>query len=120
MRSPRTCILGQRRTLQRIHALILTTPWEALARQNAEFGLVRDLAKALKHVELVRGTPRVKDASQMGTEGLGFDVARFDEARFDSPAQVVVTTNLGGKRVVESVLQNALTFLKQEMVGLGL
>ena len=56
----------------------------------------------------------------MGSEGLGFDVARFDEARFDSPAQVVVTTNLGGKRVVESVLQNALTFLKQEMVGLGL
>ena len=93
---------------------------EALARQNAEFGLARDLAKALKHVELVRGTPRVKDASQMGSEGLGFDVARFDEARFDSPAQVVVTTNLGEKRVVESVLQNALKFLNDEMVGLGL
>jgi hypothetical protein len=93
---------------------------DALARRNAEFGLVRDLAKALKHVELVRGTPRVKGASQMGTEGLGFDVARFDEARFDGLAQIVVTTDLGEKRVVEAVLQNALKFLNAEMSGLGL
>jgi hypothetical protein len=71
-------------------------------------------------MELVRGTPRVKGASQMGAEGLGFDVARFDEARFDSPAQVVVTTDLGEKRVVEAVLQNALKFLNAEMSDLGL
>jgi hypothetical protein len=93
---------------------------EALAQRNAEFQLVRDLAKALKHVELVRGNPRVKGASQMGAEALGFDVARFDEARFDGPAQVVVRTDLGEKRVVEAVLQNALTFLNAYMSSLGL
>jgi hypothetical protein len=81
---------------------------------------VRDLAKALKHVELIAGKPSVKTASQMAPESLGFDAARFDEGRFDGPAQVVVTTNSGEKRVVESVVLNALKFLEQEMVALGL
>jgi hypothetical protein len=92
----------------------------ALSHRNAEFGLVRDLAKALKHVELIAGKPSVKTASQMALESLGFDAARFDEGRFDGPAQVVVTTNSGEKRVVESVVLNALKFLEQEMVALGL
>jgi hypothetical protein len=92
---------------------------EALAQRNTEFQLVRDLAKALKHVELLRGNPQVKGASQMGAETLGFDVGRFDEARYDAPAQIVVTTDLGEKRVVEAVLQNSLKFLNAEMRGSG-
>jgi hypothetical protein len=92
----------------------------ALALRNAEFGLVRDLAKALKHFKLYRGNPRVETASKMVPESLGFDAARFDEARYDGPMQVAVTTNSGEKRVVESVVLNALKFLEQEMVTLGL
>lgn len=86
-----------------------------LAANSPDFALVRDIAKALKHVELDRHSPAVKRADQVEKRALGWGEARWGEGRWGSPPQVVVTTNSGDKRVVETVLGNALSFLESEM-----
>src|SRR4051794_34428135 len=43
-----------------------------LAGLNSDFRLLRDIAKASKHVELTRGNPSVKHSSQVDAEGVPF------------------------------------------------
>ncbi|MSO77513.1 MAG: hypothetical protein EXQ87_11515 [Alphaproteobacteria bacterium] len=90
-----------------------------LAQANAEFALVRDIAKAQKHACLIYRTPQVSTAAQVQTRSLGWDEVRWDEGRWDSPPQVVVETNAGEVRVVDAVLDLALSFLEVEMRRLG-
>lgn len=47
---------------------------EKLAQSNADFALLRDVAKAQKHAKLVRGTPQVSTAAQSVTAGRGYGV----------------------------------------------
>lgn len=93
---------------------------ERLAQQDEAFRLLRDIAKAQKHVHLTRGTPQVTKASQVEPQRLGYDQARYDEGRYDSPSQVVVTTDAGEVRVVEALVQRALDLLDQEIAQLGI
>jgi len=72
----------------------------ALAQKNSDFELLRDLAKAQKHVELKRGSPTVRRSSS-------------------SRPEVVVTTDIGQKLVVVEVVDRAFDFLKSEMSTLG-
>lgn len=44
---------------------------ERLSQANPEFSLVRDIAKAQKHVHLTRGSPQVSTAAQVETRALG-------------------------------------------------
>ena len=87
-----------------------------LAEANVDFSLVRDIAKAQKHIYLTRGSPQVRGADQVETRSLGWGQVRWGEGRWGSPPQVVVETNDGEVRVVESVLGRALAFLEAEMV----
>lgn len=91
-----------------------------LAQTNADFSLVRDMAKAQKHIHLTRGSPQVRVADQVETRSLGWGQARWGEGRWGSPPQVVVETDAGDVHVVESVLDRALVFLEAEMVRLGI
>jgi hypothetical protein len=93
---------------------------ERLAWQDAEFGLLRDVAKAAKHVVLERGTPTVSTAAQITSRGLGWGEARWDEGRWDGPLQAVVLTDAGEHRVLETVITRALAFLEKEMLACGL
>lgn len=93
---------------------------ESLARQDTEFGLLRDVAKAAKHVVLERGTPQVSTADQISSRGLGWGEARWDEGRWDGPQQAVVLTDAGEHRVLETVVARALAFLEKEMGAYGL
>lgn len=88
---------------------------EQLAQSNADFALVRDIAKAQKHVQLTRGSPKVSTAAQVETRSLGWGEARWGEGRWGSPPQVVVQTNAGEFRVVVSIVDRALRFLEAEM-----
>lgn len=92
---------------------------EHLAQANLDFGLLRDLAKAHKHVHLNRGQPQVSSASQTSIRSVGWDEAPWDEGRWGGPPQVVVKTDKGEFRPVEAVVGNALEFLQQEMQRLG-
>lgn len=93
---------------------------DRLAGSSEMFALLRDAAKAAKHVELVRGTPQVSSAKQLATRSLGYGEARFGEGRWGSPPQAVVSTNSGEHRVIEAVLRGALAVLQAEMTRLKL
>ena len=93
---------------------------ELLAAKNEMFRLLRDVAKAVKHVELKRGKPEVSKANQISTKRLGWGEARYGEGRYGSPPQAIVTTDNGDHRVLETVVKDALAFLENEMKTLGL
>lgn len=97
-----------------------------LAARDPSFRLVRDVAKAWKHGELVRLSkdmkkqPEVREAQAMSTKQLGFGQGRYGEGRWGSPPQVVAETTTGEYRVIESVVVRALAFLEAEMVNRGM
>lgn len=86
-----------------------------LSQKNVDFALVRDMAKAQKHIHLTRGNPQVSGADQVETRSLGWGQARYGEGRYGSPPQVVVETEEGEVHVVETVLCRAIVFLESEM-----
>jgi hypothetical protein len=92
---------------------------KALANRNADYSLLRDIAKAQKHAELDRGSPQLKNASQVQRQSLGYGEGGYGEGKYGGPPQVVVTTDAGERRVVESLVKNALAFLETEMSRLG-
>jgi hypothetical protein len=91
-----------------------------LSRQNPDFRLLRDLAKAVKHVVLEEGAPVVRTAEQVKATSLGWDMGQWDEIRFDGPPQAVVITNAGVHRSIEAIVSKALDFLEGEMARRGL
>jgi hypothetical protein len=93
---------------------------ELLAEESGEFRLVRDLEKAAKHVALDRGKPLVTTADQIVSRGLGWGEARWREGRRGSPPQVVVVTDTGEHRVIETVVRKAVEFLEAEMAAFGI
>jgi hypothetical protein len=86
-----------------------------LAEVHADFGLLRDLAKAHKHVRLDRGKARVSNVAQTSVRSFGYGTARYGEARYGGPPQIAVETDNGELRVVEAIVRHALGFLCQEM-----
>lgn len=94
-----------------------------LAATSLEFALLRDVAKALKHVELTRvgkSPPALTRAAQVGSQSLGWDEGNWEEVRWDSPPQVVVETDLGETRALDAICASALAFLESEMAARGL
>ena len=91
-----------------------------LALRDPEYALLRDIAKAIKHVCLDRGSPLTSRGDHVEVRSLGWDEAAWDDGRWDSPPQVVIPLVGEGVRVVETVALNALTLLKAEMVKYGL
>jgi hypothetical protein len=92
---------------------------ENLAKRSESFRLIRDIAKAHKHVRLTRGSPLVSAAAQTNVRSLGWGEAAWDEGRWDGPPQVVVTLDDGTHRVVDAVARQAVAFLEAEMARLG-
>jgi hypothetical protein len=93
---------------------------DGLAKRSSEFQLLRDIAKAFKHVRLVRGTPTIADSHVITPRSMTWDNAIWNETRWDSPLQVVVEIDGGRLRAVEGVARNALKVLDEEMTRLGL
>jgi len=91
-----------------------------LADAHGDFALLRDLAKAQKHVELTRHTPQVSRASQVEVKSLGYGEARWDEGRWDSPPQVYVQTNSGSLRAVDALVRNSIALLDGIMLSRGM
>jgi len=88
---------------------------ERLAQSSSDFRLLRDIAKAQKHVHLTRGATQVTGAAQVAARSLGWDEAKLDQGRWDGPPQVVVTTDSGDLRYVEQIVADALVVLETKM-----
>jgi hypothetical protein len=93
---------------------------ERLAGRSSDFRLLRDIAKAQKHVELDRGKPEVTTSAQVTARSIGYGEARWGEGRWDGPPQVVVTTDTGELRYVETIVAAAIRVLETEMTRLNI
>jgi hypothetical protein len=91
-----------------------------LARQNPQFALLRDVAKAQKHVHLDRGTPQIKNTDNVTARVIGFGEGGYGEGRYGGPPQVIVDLPGGGLAYVETIIAESLNFLEQQMKNVGI
>jgi hypothetical protein len=67
---------------------------QVLCRKYPEYRPLFEIAKALKHGELTRGSPQIlKSARSTKSQALGFGEAAFGEGRYGGLPQVVVQAN---------------------------
>jgi hypothetical protein len=90
-----------------------------LARKDTAFRLLRDVAKANKHVRLDRGTPTVVSADQVSSRTIGYGEGDYGRGRY-SAAQVIVDIAPGNFAYIETILDESVAFLETEMASLGL
>jgi hypothetical protein len=90
-----------------------------LAARNQDFALLRDVAKAQKHVRLTRGKPQVSHEAQVTSRQIRYGEGVFGGGRYGGVEQVVIDIDLANFFYAESILDNALAFLEAEMRGLG-
>lgn len=91
-----------------------------LAARYPDFGILRDVAKAMKHVVLDRHSPSVKTSSQVEIQSTGWGQGRWGEARWGGPPQVHVTLDSGDIRAVDYLVRNAVAIIESEMAANGL
>ena len=91
-----------------------------LAGQKPEFRLLRDIAKAQKHVHLTKGRPVVTRADQVSSRAIAFGEGDYGAGHFGGPPQVVADIDHGSFVYLENVVDEARGFLEAEMNRLGL
>ncbi len=94
-----------------------------LAQQNNSYDLVREMAKAQKHVEVIyskKRTAPVPRASSVSMSPLAWGEFPWGRGRFGGADQLVVRTASGAADYVESLLDEAIEFLEAEMTRHGL
>jgi hypothetical protein len=93
---------------------------EKLSERNYHFRLLRDIAKAQKHVHLERGKPEVSKADQITSKALGYGQGKYGAGRYGGVAQVVVDLDNGDLEYIETILRHSLSFLESEIARLGI
>jgi len=61
-----------------------------LAARNQNFSLLRDIAKAQKHVHLLRGKPQISRADQIISRPIEYGEGDFGEGHFGGVEQMIV------------------------------
>jgi hypothetical protein len=94
---------------------------ERLAKRDSggNFRLLRDIAKAQKHVRLTQGNPLIKLAEKVTARPMGAGQLRVGGRVGDRP-QVVVDVECVGHFYVSNVVNGAMDFLEKEMRRLGI
>jgi hypothetical protein len=90
-----------------------------LAVRSPVFKLLRDIAKAQKHVHLTQGKPLVTKHDQVTVRQFGYGRGGYGQGRYGGPQQIVVDTNTGDFEYVETVVDQSLEFLEKEIQRLG-
>jgi hypothetical protein len=95
---------------------------ERLAKRDEDgnFRLLRDIAKAQKHVRLTRGEPLIERAEQVTARRMGGAGELRVGGRIGDKPQVVVDIECVGPFYVWNVVDGALAFLQVEMRRLGM
>lgn len=88
---------------------------QELAKAYPDFGILRDVAKAMKHVELDQHNPTVSTSAQVVAQTTGWGEGRWGEMRWGGPTQVHVRLDNGDLRAVDYLVRNAITILTNEM-----
>lgn len=90
-----------------------------LAEHNSSFKLLRDIAKAQKHVHLKYCNPQVKRADQVTSKNIGWGEDGFGQGRYGGGEQVIVNDNNGQLHYVEEIIDSSLNLLISKMRELG-
>lgn len=90
-----------------------------LASRDEDYSLVRDIAKAQKHVKL-QSSSTITNASQVATATPPFGTRPWGLFRWDGGPQVDVRKNNGEYYPVLLAVERAIAFLKEEMIRLDL
>lgn len=92
-----------------------------LASECPEFELLRDIAKAQKHVRRKWGNPQITGDDKVMSSQIGYGEGGYGCGRYGGPMQVVVLVGSKPEDFVflEDVLKAATDFLKGKMKGLG-
>jgi hypothetical protein len=91
-----------------------------LSAAHDDFRLLRDIAKAQKHVRLKQGTPVIGGAEQISTRAVGFGEGPMGHGCFGGPPQVVIDVDTSTMRYVRQIVESALRFLEGEMARLNI
>ncbi len=91
-----------------------------VAKECEDFGLVRDVADAYKHVVLDRPSRRVTRAGQTAPGATGWGEAGWGEGVFGGGPQLVVTLDDGNKRPLTAIMGNVMKMWEQLLSGWGL
>jgi hypothetical protein len=89
------------------------------AARDQNFALLRDIAKAQKHVHLTRHNPQVTRSDQITTRPIGYGEGVYGMVRYGDVGQVVVDIAPGDFSYVENVVDESLAFLETEMTAIG-
>ncbi|WP_152986874.1 hypothetical protein [Pseudovibrio sp. POLY-S9] len=82
-----------------------------LAKQDPNFRLLRDIAKANKHARLYQHSPKVNGSDDTQQKSLGWGEGGFGEGRYGGTPQLYVTDLDGKEHNLESLLDASLAFL---------
>lgn len=91
-----------------------------MANRHPDFGILRDIAKAMKHVVLDRHNPAIRNSSQVNVKSPGWGEGRWGEARWDGPPQVHATLDNGDLRAVDYLVRSGVETIEKEMRAHGL
>jgi hypothetical protein len=91
----------------------------ALCKRSGEFSLLRDIAKALKHVQLTRGAPQVTRSDQIVTHRPAYGEGDYGMGHYGGAQQVIVNLGLIHFAYLETTVDCALAFLEHEMGEVG-
>ena len=89
-----------------------------LATSNQQFGLLRDIAKAQKHVRLTQGNPTIGHFDQLSSCPITYDGRARHDGEFTYGPQMVVESN-GTIASVKGIVDDALNFLEAELSSSG-
>ena len=90
-----------------------------LAERNGSFKLLRDIAKAQKHVHLTRHNPQVERADQVTSKNIGWGDGGYGQGRSGGGEQVIVNDYNDQIHYVEEIIDLSLKFMISEMRELG-
>ncbi len=93
---------------------------ELTARECRDFGLVRDVAEAHKHVELDRAPRQVTRSEQTTVGGMGYGEGGWSEGTYGGGPQLVITLDNGRKRALSAVLKDVIEMWARLLAGWGL
>jgi hypothetical protein len=86
-----------------------------LAERHADFGLLRDISKAQKHVKLNRGAPIISNAAQIVSRPVGYGEGPYGHGGYGGPQQVVIDIDTTTMTYVGQIIDSALEFLEGEL-----
>lgn len=90
---------------------------ELAGRECPDFGLVRDVADAHKHVTLHRPNRRVTGANQTGPGAMGWGEAGWGEGVWGGAPQLVVALDDGTKRPLTAIMANVMEMWERLLAG---